>query len=100
MIFTVNVKMFSIEYIGATWCKSCKTIKPLLESLAKRFQVTIVIKDLDEDCTEEERAEITKVPTVIMKKDGNPVATYNVNQVQSVDTWLQENVAIKSDDSF
>jgi thiol-disulfide isomerase/thioredoxin len=92
--------MFSIEYIGATWCTSCKTIKPLLESLAKRFQVKIVIKDLDEDCTEEERAEITKVPTVIMKKDGNPVATYNVNQVQSVDTWLKENVAITSDDSF
>ena len=87
-------------YIGATWCKTCKVIKPKLEELAKRFQVEFIVKDLDEDFTEEEKSEITKVPTVRMLKDKSIVDMYNINQVESVTSWLTENVQIASDDNF
>ena len=90
----------SIVYIGATWCKTCKVIKPKLEELAKRFQVEFIAKDLDEDFTEEEKGEITKVPTVRMLKDKSIVDTYNINQVESVTSWLTANVQIASDDNF
>lgn len=90
----------SIVYIGATWCKTCKVIKPALEELAKRFQVEFIVKDLDEDFTEEEKSEITKVPTVRLLKGEHVVDTYNMNQVESVTNWLKTNVKVVSDDSF
>lgn len=50
-----------IDYIGASWCKVCKTVKPAVELLAKEFGVMLNI--LDADDLDESQA-VTKVPTL------------------------------------
>jgi thiol-disulfide isomerase/thioredoxin len=54
-----------IDYIGATWCKVCVTVKPEIEKLAKDFGVTLKIYDADtmgDDMPD-------KVPTVRLFKN-------------------------------
>jgi thioredoxin-like negative regulator of GroEL len=87
----------TILYIGATWCKTCHQIQPAIADLCKKFQVTLTCKDLDEDCTEEEREDVRKVPTVYIRKDDAPVVKYDSNQIASVQSWLQEHVVLESD---
>jgi thiol-disulfide isomerase/thioredoxin len=92
--------MYTIHYIGATWCSTCKTIKPATEMLAKRFSVPLVIKDLDADLTEEEKDTITKVPTIRIFEENKQIVEWNVNQVQSLEYWLQTHIKISVDDLF
>lgn len=87
----------TILYIGAKWCKTCHQIQPKIEDLCKKFQVPLETKDLDENCTEEEREDVGKVPTVYIRKDGNPVAKYDVKQVESTQSWLQNNVRLEDE---
>lgn len=90
----------SITYIGAKWCSTCKTIKPKLEEICKKFQIPIQIKDVDEDCTEQETAEIKKVPTVQIRTDAEIVQVYDVKQVESVEAWLKEHASLAEDNDF
>ena len=54
-----------VDYIGATWCKVCVTVKPEIEKLAKDFGVELKIYDADtmgDDMPD-------KVPTVRLFKN-------------------------------
>ena len=84
---------FSITYIGATWCSTCKVIKPKTEELAKKFSVPLKIMDLD-DLEEEDKVSIRKVPTLRIFKGEEMVVEYIVKQVESLQTWLQQNVTL------
>ena len=90
---------FSITYIGATWCSTCKVIKPKTEELAKKFSVPLKILDLDE-LEEEDKVSIRKVPTLRIFKEDTMIAEYIVKQVESLQTWLQENVTLLPSDDF
>ena len=92
--------MYTIHYIGATWCSTCKTIKPATESLAKRFSVPLILKDLDEDLTDEEKDAITKVPTIRIFEENKQIVEWNMNQVQSLESWLQTHIKMSVDDLF
>ena len=85
---------FSITYIGATWCATCKVIKPKTEELAKKFSVPLKILDLDTDLEEEDKVSIRKVPTLRIFKGEVLVVEYIVKQVESLQTWLQQNVTL------
>ena len=89
-------QMASLEYVGAKWCTTCKTIQPKLEELAKRFHIALRIYDYDE-LTEDEKDGITKVPTVRIKMSDKVVETYNVNQVSSVETWLKKHIVLQTE---
>ena len=89
-----------VVYIGAAWCATCKTIKPAIEELCRKFSVPMKILDYDKDLDDEEQEAIKKVPTLRICKDGTQVAEYNVNQVASVEAWLVENSAIGVSDDF
>ncbi len=89
---------FSIVYIGAKWCATCKVIKPKTEELAKKFSVPLKVLDLEEDLEDEEQALILKVPTLRILKEDSVIAEYNVKQVESLQTWLQENVTLLPSD--
>ncbi len=92
---------YTILYIGAAWCKTCKEIKPATESLAKQFGVPLTIKDYDDDLDETEQATIKKVPTLrILDDKGLQVAEWNVNQVASLREWLTSNIHVGSTDDF
>jgi thiol-disulfide isomerase/thioredoxin len=92
---------YTILYIGAAWCKTCKEIKPATESLAKQFNVPLTTKDYDDDLDETEQATIKKVPTLrILDSSEKQVAEWNVNQVQSLREWLTSNIHVGSTDDF
>ena len=92
---------YTILYIGAAWCKTCKEIKPATESLATQFGVPLTTKDYDDDLDEAEQAKISKVPTIrILDSGAKQVAEWNVNQVASLREWLTTHVHISSTDDF
>ena len=92
--------VYEIPYIGATWCSTCKVIKPSTEALAKRFGVPLVIKDFDEDLSEEEKDTIRKVPTIRIVEETKQIVEWNMQQVQSLEGWLQTNIRLDVDDLF
>ena len=89
-----------VIYIGAVWCGTCKTIKPAIEELCRKFSIPVKILDYDKDLTEEEQEAIKKVPTLRIFRDGAQVEEYNINQVASVEAWLTANAAIGVCDDF
>ena len=89
-----------VVYIGAAWCATCKTIKPAIEELCRKFSIPVKVLDYDKDLSEEEQEAIKKVPTLRILRDGAKVEEYNINQVASVEAWLTENAAIGVCDDF
>lgn len=87
---------YTIVYIGAAWCKTCKEIKPKTLELGQRFGVPVEVLDYDDDLDEEQKAQVTKVPTIRIQKDGVQVAEYNINQVASLSAWLTANVSLSA----
>ena len=92
--------MIEIVYIGAAWCGTCKTIKPAIVELGKRYVVDVKLLDYDIDLEQEAQDEIKKVPTIRIFKDYRKVAEYNVNQVASTESWLSSNVKLAPTDDF
>ncbi len=87
-----------IVYIGASWCSTCKVIKPKTLELGKLYGIPVRELDYDDDLTDEEKEHVTKVPTLRIVRDNNVKATWNVNQVAQLTAWLQMNVALKTAD--
>jgi thiol-disulfide isomerase/thioredoxin len=88
---------YTLRYIGATWCGTCKTIKPQAEELCKKFSVLWKEFDIDE-LADDEKDTITKVPTLQIYKDGKEHVTWNVNQIKSLEAWLQQNITLTTTD--
>ncbi len=92
---------YTILYIGASWCKTCKEIKPATESLASQFSTPLSIMDYDDDLDETEQATIKKVPTLrILDATGTQIMEWNMNQVASLKEWLTTNIHVGSADDF
>jgi thiol-disulfide isomerase/thioredoxin len=89
----------TVIYIGAKWCGTCKTIKPAVEQLTKLFGVGLKVLDYDVDFEEgDEKDAIRKVPTLRVQNNHVQIAEWNVNQVASLEAWLQANVAVATAD--
>lgn len=88
---------YTLRYIGATWCGTCKTIKPNTEELCKKFSIDMKVYDVDE-MDEDDASSITKVPTIQIIQDDKIIETWNVNQLKSLETWLSEHISLTTDD--
>ena len=91
---------YELVYIGATWCGTCKTIKPQLEELCRKFSVSMKTLDYDVDLETEDQELITKVPTVRICENNSIIATFNVNQVASAENWFKLNIKLAQSDDF
>ncbi len=60
----------------AEWCGPCKMIGPALEEISEQLQgkVSIVKINIDENPATPQRYGVQAIPTLIMFKDGEPVA--------------------------
>lgn len=93
---TVYEMAYTLTYIGATWCKTCKDIKPAVEALTQRYSVPMNTLDYDEDLDDEEKEAIRKVPTLRITRGagGEQVAEFTVRQVDSLREWLEEHISL------
>lgn len=90
--------MISIKYVGASWCKPCKTVKPDVIKLCERFKVSLTIKDYDDDLTEKEQAEIIKLPSIFIYNEKSQVKLIITNHIEELTEFLSS--AFKTDDDF
>ena len=61
----------------AEWCGPCKAIGPALEEIAAEYKgrLTIAKVDIDDNPLTPNQYGVRGIPTMIMFKDGKPVAT-------------------------
>ena len=82
---------FSIEYVGATWCAPCRTVKPLVVSLAQKFGIPLVVRDYDE-MEEEEKTTVKKLPTVRILEGERLILLLETRHAETLEAWLKENM--------
>ena len=88
--------MLRIEYIGATWCKVCVTVKPETERLARDFAVKLTMFDVDELDDET----ITKVPTLRVWEDTVKIAEIVTNHIAALRELLIAKKGVTVTDDF
>ncbi len=89
----------SIQYIGATWCGPCKTVKPLVSVLAHKFSISATFLDYDE-MEEEEKADVKKLPTIRILQEGGVVLEITTNHADTLELWLRKHVRVNGDEDF
>jgi len=62
----------------AVWCGPCKMIAPVLEQLSEKYagKASIYKVDVDQSMQLAAKYGVQAVPTMILFKDGQPVATH------------------------
>jgi thioredoxin 1 len=87
-IKTVNDQSFAAEVLHspkpvlvdywAEWCGPCRMIAPLLDASATEYadRLTIAKLNVDESPATPSRYRVRGIPTLMLFKDGQPVATH------------------------
>lgn len=57
----------------ARWCGPCKTLKPVLESVAHDYKIPVTEIDVDDDPARAEMMQVRSMPTVVILRDGREV---------------------------
>jgi thioredoxin 1 len=75
----------------AEWCGPCRTIGPILEELSSEMQGVEIVKiNIDENPDAPTRYNVRGIPTMILFKDGAPVATkVGAAPKSQIKTWLE-----------
>lgn len=80
----------------AEWCGPCKQLAPVLDEIATDMsdKLTIVKVNIDENPESPQKYNVRGIPTMILFKDGEPVAT-KVGSVpkSKIIEWLEESIA-------
>jgi len=73
----------------APWCKPCKALEPVLETLSQRLPVERVNADEDPDTAA--RYEVLSLPTVVLLVDGEPRGSVvGARSLAYFESWLAE----------
>ncbi|NBI14049.1 thioredoxin [[Haemophilus] felis] len=61
----------------APWCGPCRMIAPILDEIAEEFagKVKVVKVNIDENQASPAQLGVRSIPTLVLFKDGKPVAT-------------------------
>jgi len=79
----------------AEWCGPCRAIAPTLESMAKDMagKVTIAKVNVDENPSIASKYQIRSIPTLMLFKDGKPVATRMGSMPkQALYQWVEQSI--------
>ncbi|ASG21688.1 MULTISPECIES: thioredoxin TrxA [Nitrospirillum] len=79
----------------ATWCGPCKMIAPSLESIAEELngQLTVAKLDIDDNPNVPGKYGVRGVPTLMLFKDGEVVATkVGALPKQALTDWVKSNL--------
>jgi thioredoxin 1 len=78
----------------AEWCGPCKMVGPILEEIATEFEgkLTIAKVNVDENPTTPGKYGIRSIPTLMLFKNGQHVATkIGAAPKTALQTWIKEN---------
>jgi thioredoxin 1 len=66
-----------VDY-SAEWCGPCKMVSPIVEASAAQYagQLTVAKLDIDSSPRTPSRYQVRGIPTLMLFKDGQPVATH------------------------
>ena len=75
----------------AEWCGPCRTIGPILEELSTEVSGVEIVKiNIDENPDAPTRYNVRGIPTMILFKDGAPVATkVGAAPKSQIKSWLE-----------
>jgi len=80
-----------LEYIGASWCKACKLVKPRAKELVEKKTISFIELDYD-SLSEKEQATIAKLPTLRLKEKGVLVKEFTtVSAASQLEVYLYPN---------
>jgi thiol-disulfide isomerase/thioredoxin len=74
---------YELEYIGATWCAPCKTVKPKVIEQATKYAIPIKLYDLEADADKFDVDAVKKLPTLRVLQDGKVVAEGTPDEVRA-----------------
>ena len=80
----------------AEWCGPCRAIAPSLEDMAKDMagKVTVAKVNIDENPSIASKYQIRSIPTLMLFKDGKPVATRMGSMPkQALYQWVEQSIA-------
>jgi thioredoxin len=60
----------------AAWCGPCKTLKPVLQTLSREYDATLVEIDVDVDPARAQAYNVRSMPTVVLVRDGLEVGRF------------------------
>jgi thioredoxin 1 len=79
----------------AEWCGPCKMVAPVLEQLADEMSadITVAKMNIEENPMTPSKYGVRSIPTLILFKDGKPVATKIGSLPKpALEKWLKEQV--------
>lgn len=79
----------------AIWCGPCKMIAPIIEKIADEYESQVVVAkvDIDEQDDLAERFNVQSIPTVMLFKNGQVVATeVGVKSLETYKTLIDNNL--------
>lgn len=79
----------------AEWCGPCRMVGPALEEISEELsgQLTIAKVNIDDDPEWAGKLNIRSIPTMILFKDGKPVATkLGAEPKSQLKNWVVQNI--------
>ena len=88
----INKDIVLVDFF-ATWCGPCRMLGPVLDEVAEdRSDFDIVKVDIDQDPSLAQKYGVMSVPTLIIFKQGEPVAIRNgFMPKELLVEWVNEN---------
>lgn len=87
---------FTLVDFWAEWCGPCKQLSPVLDEVANELtgKVTVAKVNIDENPDTPTKFGVRGIPTLILFKDGQPVAT-KVGSVpkSQLKEWIEAEIA-------
>jgi thioredoxin 1 len=79
----------------AEWCGPCKAIAPALEEIAKSYEgkLTVAKVNIDENPVTPNRFAVRGIPTLMLFKGGQAIATkVGADSKSNLTAWVEQNI--------